>query len=363
MTKPVLFDNLTDFINAGNQRQNTIFNANEWGEEDANPAHKKTVILYHANCWDGITAAWCAWLKFKSQAVYIPVQYGKPLPNVDWSYVAQVYILDFSYQREILDELYAIVNGALVVLDHHKTAEEQLRGAPYACFAKGLSGAGMAWLYFQERHTFLSLARGKHGVYGSRMCMNTMPKHVYHAQDYDLWAFKDKETKAFRAAQDLYPREIETIQKIHDARVNATNPLNVSALVAKGKVILEQKMKMVDEAAANAFRFEFPGEHGYGYGVINNNPSLTSELGNVLALRSQAEGDSGYAAIFSVNAKSIQHGDVMLSLRSVKGVDTTGMAMRFGGGGHAQASGCKWGYAYFLQFMGYLGVKAQKEET
>lgn len=371
MKKPQQYDvadSLKDFLDRGGVRKHTLFKngGNDDDPADSNPKNKKIVVLYHDKCWDGTTAAWCAWLKLKHSAVYIPVNYKKPLPNVDWTRVKQVYILDFSYPREVLDELYAVVGGNLVVLDHHKTAAKELKDRSYACFAKNLSGAGMSWMYFHEKFTLLGLSRCSHQVWGSTKASSTMPKFVYFAQDYDLWKFKDKDTKAFRAAQDMFPRTIETVQKIHDARVNGTNPMNMDQLIKKGKFILEQKTKMINEAASAAFpmTFPIPGVNesetllAEGYGVISSNPSITSDLGNVLAKRAAKEGLGGYSVVFSLNGKSMQSGEVFLSIRSIKQVDISDFALAYGGGGHAQASGCTWNYAFFLQFMGHLGIKA-----
>lgn len=348
-----------EFLESGGKRTHTHFKS-EIHADNLNPFWKKTVVLYHENCWDGITAAWCARRKLKDTAVYIPVNYNRPLPNVDWTKVNAVYIVDFSYSSEILDELYAAVNGNLLVLDHHKTARKQLAGKPYAVFNQNLSGAGLAWLAFNLGFVRLGLERAKHAKYGSAYTKE-MPKFVYYVQDYDLWAFKDKKTKAFRLGLDQFPRAISTIQKIHDARVNEPSRYSVESIIRLGTPLLNYKNAMIEEAAKNAFLMEFPSACGLGYGVISSNPSLTSELGNVLALRAQKEGYAGYAAIFSVNKKSIQNNNVLISLRSVGDIDVSQMAENFGGGGHAEASGCSWSYKYFLKFMGRLGDENKEE--
>lgn len=37
----------------------------------------RILVLHHANCADGFTAAWCAWRYFGDDAEYVPVQYGQ----------------------------------------------------------------------------------------------------------------------------------------------------------------------------------------------------------------------------------------------------------------------------------------------
>ena len=39
-----------------------------------------TIVIYHANCTDGFTAAWAAWLTHPDWE-YIPIKYGYPLPS------------------------------------------------------------------------------------------------------------------------------------------------------------------------------------------------------------------------------------------------------------------------------------------
>lgn len=40
-------------------------------------------VLYHAHCNDGLGAAFAAYKKFGESAEYIPVSYGKGLPEMD----------------------------------------------------------------------------------------------------------------------------------------------------------------------------------------------------------------------------------------------------------------------------------------
>ena len=96
-----------------------------------------------------MASATVAYYKFGKNAIYKAVQYNQPLA-LDMSTLGksdEVYILDFSYSSDILDALYEKV-GKLIVLDHHKTAAETLKGKPYAAFDMAKSGAGMSWDYF-----------------------------------------------------------------------------------------------------------------------------------------------------------------------------------------------------------------------
>lgn len=353
MTLP---SNVEDYLSSGKDLTHTLFFTDE---KDWNPNRKKTVVLYHENCWDGLGAAWSAKQCLGNSAEYIPVNYNRPLPNLKWSDLNDVFIVDFSYPSEVLDEVYAVVKGNLLVLDHHATAEAQLKGKPYAVFNMNMSGAGMSWMYFADGALLPQVKRSKHKAFRAldQGMHGHMPEHIYYIQDYDLWKFEDKNTKGFRAALDMLPREIKTLDLIHSARVNDTSKYNATNLVRQGKVLVEYKQKLVEEAAKNAFLVRIPGFESYtGYAVLCSNPSLTSELGNFLAKKSYAAGGEAFSVVFSVNAKSILEGKVTLSLRSLYHFDVSMVAKKYGGGGHAQASGCSWDYAFFCQYLSYLGL-------
>ncbi len=107
-------------------------------------------VLSHCDS-DGRFAAFCAFMALKDQdvTVFKEVQYGEDFPfSLDtFTKNDTVYILDFSYVRTILESLNAVV-GKLVVLDHHKSAMDELEGLPYALFDVTKSGALLAWEYF-----------------------------------------------------------------------------------------------------------------------------------------------------------------------------------------------------------------------
>ena len=98
----------------------------------------KKVVLYHAGCHDGFGAAWAAHQKFGDSAEYTAVQYGQDPPNIEAG--SEVYIVDFSYPRPILEALNKKMSK-LVVLDHHDTARKELEGLDYATFDMDKSGA------------------------------------------------------------------------------------------------------------------------------------------------------------------------------------------------------------------------------
>ena len=104
---------------------------------------KQYQVWYHANCDDGFGAAWAAGKGLGIENIdFHPVSYGEPMPK----YLSDqsIFIVDFSYSREELEKLNSEVK-MVMVLDHHKTAEEALKGMSFAILDMEKSGAVLSW--------------------------------------------------------------------------------------------------------------------------------------------------------------------------------------------------------------------------
>lgn len=148
----------------------------------------RPLVLYHASCADGFTAAWAAWRHFGDGADYLPVNHGQPPPDVAGR---RVYILDFSYRRDVLLGMAGAAFG-VVVLDHHKTALAELGGLSaeannlFCVFDMGKCGARLAWEYFHPG------------------C--EVPLLVKYVEDRDLWLWAMPHSREISAAIATYPR-------------------------------------------------------------------------------------------------------------------------------------------------------------
>jgi oligoribonuclease NrnB/cAMP/cGMP phosphodiesterase (DHH superfamily) len=120
----------------------------------------RILCVYHANCFDGFTAAWVVRNYFGAEKVDMhPANYGEPVPSVR---DREIVIVDFSYPLQELKALAQINN--VLVLDHHKTAAEALKDLPTvadwaawngdlsAVFDMERSGAGITWDFFSPAH-------------------------------------------------------------------------------------------------------------------------------------------------------------------------------------------------------------------
>lgn len=263
---------------------------------------KQILVLYHANCLDGFGAAYAAWVQFGDKADYLPVNYGEPPPDVTGK---NVYILDFSYKRDILLRMNESA-ASLLVLDHHKTAEEDLAGSPFARFNMDKSGCVLAWEYFNADAE--------------------IPKMLRHIQDRDLWRFDMHYTKPFcEALRNTVPFDFEMW---HDC----VRGISYWDLIKTGEGLL----KVFDSDVQNLLPFAHPVRLDGRTGLAcNAPPKYASELGNQLAQRSGTFG----LVYFYAGPTDNSPGEWRCSLRSVGDFDVSEIAKQFGGGGHKNAAG------------------------
>lgn len=264
---------------------------------------QRPLVLYHANCQDGFCAAWVAHLKLGGEADYVPVQYGQDPPDVA---DRDVYILDFSYKRPVMVRILdACVS--LVVLDHHKTAEAELRGfgdgnpeSVTVRFDMDKSGGRLAWEYFFP---------GK-----------PSPWLVDYTEDRDLWRWALPYSKEASAGLASLPRTFEKWDEL------GKEPSLPPRVWLDGVAILRYQSQLVDGICQAARDAEIAGHKVKAV----NTSVLFSEVAGKLA-----EGNPFGAAWFVRS-----DGKRQWSLRSTDaGVDVSEVAKRFGGGGHRNAAG------------------------
>jgi len=291
------------------------------------------IILYHAHCPDGFGAAFAAWLKFGDAARYIPVSYGKPIPVEgtslsptrtpgDKDVPSTIYILDFSYPADVLEELAGRADvQKVVVLDHHKTAAEALYGLPDPAMPEKLtarfdmekSGAVLAWEYFHPDEP--------------------IPPVLLYLQDRDLWKWElewSREINAglWRATERTFEHWDICTRWMSIAPTLDPEDCMAHEFRERGGAILQSDRLMLDTLAAGAGHQHTTG----GLCRVVNSPVLQSELGDkLLADDPMCE----YVDIWWETATGRHH-----SLRSRKGgVDVSAIAAHRGGGGHQSAAG------------------------
>lgn len=295
-----------------------------------------TYVLHHADS-DGRVAGWCAWKshvkKDPKNFRYYEVQYGEPFP-IDVETLTEndiVYILDFSYSRNILDAVHAKV-GYLQVLDHHPTAQKELEGAEYAIFDTTKSGALLAWEFF----------------FGHA----TPPLIVTLTNDRDLWKFEYPQSRPFEAA-------VRFNGLCNDFRLwdkLATTQGMVGEWVAKGKLIVEIAQRQIQSHINTPGVVTLVDFDGYQTAIFNTTIHV-SESGEAVYDHPQIDAD------LSMSYQFVENGNVVFSLRAAKSakVDCSHIAWSYGGGGHSRAAGFKLDQPKAFELLTRLYQKKQPE--
>lgn len=260
----------------------------------------KPLVLYHAGCPDGFGSAWAFYQKYGDKAEYRPVRYGDDYPTVTGR---TVFIVDFSYPRTILEKMEESASS-LVVIDHHKTAEEALSGLDYCHFDMTHSGAYLAWKY----------------LFGE----DNVPLLIRYIEDRDLWKWELEGSEEILSFVDSYKKTFDNWDELH-RRLNKEYDEAWCEVYESGRAILRYKNSIIKPILKRAYRLRMGGKD-----VLTVNSSVfQSELGSLL---SESE---PCAAVYYWNGR-----EFIFSLRSNEsGVDVSEIAKKYGGGGHRNAAG------------------------
>lgn len=264
------------------------------------------VCFYHGNCFDGMCAAWVVKKKYPS-AKLVPVLYGEPVPTLALYRETILIIVDFSYNKETLLELANRVKF-LHVIDHHKTAKEELEELDL--FPKGeiifdmmRSGAGLAWDRF-----FPDTPR---------------PKMVNYIQDRDLWKFELPDSNHINSYIQSYPMNIDSYEEINSRLEHSSEECK-----SQGEAIERYKSTMVD-TICKTMRIRSIG--GYLVPVVNTS-ILFSEIPHRLC---ELYPEYPFAAYYYDRSSTHRQ----WGLRSIGDFDVSAVAKTLGGGGHRNAAG------------------------
>lgn len=284
------------------------------------------VVIYHANCADGLGAAAVCRGHFPD-AKYIPMSYGTKIEKISEElFRKSILMVDFSLRHGEMLELASIADH-IVVLDHHKTAEAELapfnkgwikhrdieraideaihkrRPCVIAIFDMDRSGAGMAWDWLNPGQN--------------------RPQAVDLIEDRDLWRFNlGAESRELHAY-------IQTFVFHVDGAVRLVNEDCLDAELAQGKAILEAHDANIKKMLAYAHDVTI---NGHVVKAVNAPYFMASDAGAELLKKYP---DTPFVAIYSLSDNKL-----VVSLRSDDfRIDVSEIAMSQGGGGHRNAAG------------------------
>lgn len=284
------------------------------------PIQKSSIYILHHGDSDGRFAGYAAWRYSRNHGKllttsFTEIAYGKPFP-LDIEMLCPtdvVYILDFSYDRETLDRVNAKV-AQLVVLDHHETGEENLRGADYAIFDMTKSGALLAWEYFFPN--------------------TEPPMPCLLANDFDLWAKQyGLETDAFEAwlRYDRVGQNWEKWENLCFHQPTFDKAMELGGIVAAyNKSIMDGFIKNPDNITLSSLFHDDSGKRAT-YAIFNGMSILHSELSEVVYTTFDVDMTISWRVKGKVIAFSIR-------TPNPEKFSAIAFATSYGGGGHPKAA-------------------------
>lgn len=294
---------------------------------------KPDLVIYHANCDDGFGAAFAAWKRWGDAPQYIGAHYGEAPPDVLDKHCL---IVDFSYKADGMASLKGA--ASVVVLDHHKTAAEDL--APYQRFRERperftlATAASMAEDLRRAGHAPIN-ALFDMDKSGARLAWEFchpgahVPWLIRLIEDRDLWRFQYEETRPFSLYLRSMPYDFANWDTIAH---NMEGPDSVHQLMKEARSIERYHQRLVADVAEHHDLVHFSGVTDGKVPVAAAPYRLASDVAHELLQRYP---DAPFAA--TVNHRA---GSVGYSLRSSdERADVSKIARRYGGGGHRNAAG------------------------
>ncbi len=263
--------------------------------------HSQLVILYHNKCVDGFGGAYAAWKKYGDSVEYIPVAYGKPLP--EHLEGRDLILVDFCYEQPEMDALKAVAKS-IVVLDHHAGVEgvaTQFEGV----FNTERSGSTLAWEYFHPG--------------------TPIPRLLEHLEDGDNYRFALPDTRDIFSYLDVTPYDFA----VWDTLVADIESEEGRAKVLAKARIYDEYFKLLAESSVNSaklIRFE-----NYECHFAASHPSMTmkSYVGHELYTKKPP-----IALVVTAHPDGFG-----VSIRGDGSVDVAEIARKYGGNGHKNSAG------------------------
>jgi len=272
------------------------------------------ICIYHANCDDGFAAAYAVWKRFGDGVKFIPCQYGNDAPDVTGK---DVLMVDFSFKKDVMQAMGEKARR-IVVLDHHKSAREELSDflemrtdGPLTkrvadamidgigvCFDMDKSGCRLAWEY----------------CFGDE----PMPDWFAAVEDRDLWRFSRSGTREICIAIRSLPRSFDL-----------WDTFTAEHLAHDGMAIRRYVDMIVSNICDTAFEEEIDG---HTVPVASCSYDFVSETAHELLNRNPS---APFAACIVRSYDGVSY-----SLRSMDDrMDVSEIAKKNGGGGHRNAAG------------------------
>lgn len=290
----------------------------------------KTLIIYHAikpgiDCSDGIAAAFVAKRKYPD-ADLLGHSYGEDVPDV--SKCDELIIVDYSFSRDVL-EGWRSQGKIITIIDHHKTALNDLSGFSGAIFDMKESGATLAWKTFFPNEE--------------------VPAWLQYVKDRDLWDFELPYSEEIHEAVSANGRSLAQIEeycKLSQKQLIGLFADNGARLLAPKRARiaeLAQSAEIIPVLASSVFvdssgkRIERTGK-AIATVIPEAEGRLISDLASFL-YKQYPEVDFAVVATKYLVKEPNGWGLSFRSDKNGNNFDVSAIARAFGGGGHHNAAG------------------------
>lgn len=298
--------------------------------------HKNPLVIYHGNCMDGFTAAWCFYNVqdlFETSYDFHAGIYNDPPPDCTGRIV---YLVDFSYKRAVVKEICKVAH-TVHLIDHHKTAIEDLmplQDAGHSDFCENFlwyvdinrSGAKLAWDFLHNTKN-VDIRNGAITLRRDNVFYKEPPLLLEYVEDRDLWRFKLANSREVTASLFSHKYSFELWDKLMEE--GTTGILNH---ISGGAAIERKHHKDIEELINVCLTYATIG--GHVVPVANLPYTMASDACHRMA--------AGYkeGTVFAASYYDTAEHRVY-SLRSTPtGMDVSEIAKRYpGGGGHKHAAG------------------------
>lgn len=279
----------------------------------------KPLVIYHGNCADGFSAAWCFWRKYGDGADYVAGMYQQNPPDVTGR---DVYLVDFSYKAPVVERLLEQASS-VTLIDHHKTAIDDLRPLKEQMVATNNNGRGDTFGWFCDLNR-----SGATLAWDYLFPDEDKPLLLRHVEDRDLWRFTLPGTREIQAFVFAHEYSFHTWDRLMRA-----DEAELQKMMQAGAAIERKHHKDIRELLCVTAREMIIG--GYRVPAANLPYTMSSDAGHQLAIGhpfAACYWDSPEGRVFSLRSNG-------------NGVDVSEVAKLYGGGGHRNAAGFRLSFA------------------
>lgn len=284
-----------------------------------------TLVLYHANCIDGLASASTAKRFYElhslDQPKFISCNYNDKISFTCCN--ENVLIVDFSFDYETMKRIIEETKGNVLIIDHHATSAESLKeiADEYKQFDNSFCGAVLTWRYFFPK--------------------NEIPELLEYIQDYDLWKAESKrkwKEMNFLISYLLVEEEkkIDLMETLLDETI--TRPKKIEKMVKRGIVYKDYidsiVRKQINSTMLLAIDDPVEKQNKILVAAVNATNFINELSERILQTTPQIDAVITFRSLIDGMGRT----KVICSVRSTK-YPAHLLAKQFGGGGHQQASG------------------------